>query len=300
MTYVLVQWVKTGSAAVFDVISVRDIVETKFTSAILRNAKDTSVWNTHVHVRWRGEKHPAKIIAVGTQTQMEKMCRQEIKRPETTCDGAAEPSNVICETCTSLYIENGDLKEQLALLQEENIRLKATIDLMTEQKGGIEEFTEAMRDSRLLHGQLQAAGTLRVNHYSGAKFQEMLEFTSVVHVDDLEDIGGCLVAKSVSKMLDVGPRKTASTYARELLRQVFDPAEFVNKSITGRQSNAHKGKDAKPQLDPFRMNAVIKYTCKKFGLIREAPIRQSLSSMLNKHKAEVEDLNGGAAGDGGQ
>ncbi|KAK8778962.1 hypothetical protein V5799_019698 [Amblyomma americanum] len=119
--------------------------------------------------------------------------------------------------------------------------------------------------------------------------------------DDLEYIGGCLVEKFVLKMLDVGlPRKTASTYARELLRQVFDPAELVNKSITGRQSNAHKRKDAKPQLDPFRVNAVIKYTCKKFGLIREAPIRQSLSSILNKHKAEVEDLNGGAAGDGGK
>ncbi|KAK8788144.1 hypothetical protein V5799_022078 [Amblyomma americanum] len=90
-----------------------------------------------------------------------------------------------------------------------------------------------MKDFKLLQGQLQADGTLRCDEGETPD-------------DDLEDISSCLVAKSVLKMLDVGPRKTASTYARELLRQVFDPAELVKKSITGRQSIAPKGSMLNP------------------------------------------------------
>ncbi|XP_077536898.1 uncharacterized protein LOC144146119 [Haemaphysalis longicornis] len=99
------------------------------------------------------------------------------------------------------------------------------------------------------------------------------------------DIGGFFVRNSLLKMLEISHSKSPTMYARELLRQLFEPGELAGTSITGKQSNAHREKAAKPQLDPTRVNAVVKYTCKKFGLLKEGPVRASLSSMLNKEKA---------------
>ncbi|KAH9377495.1 hypothetical protein HPB48_006244 [Haemaphysalis longicornis] len=86
-------------------------------------------------------------------------------------------------------------------------------------------------------------------------------------------------------MLEISHSKSSIMYARELLRQLFEPGELAGTPITGKKSNAHREKAAKPQLDPIRVNAVVKYTCKKFGLLKEGPVRASLSSMLNKEKA---------------
>ncbi|XP_077560878.1 uncharacterized protein LOC144175715 [Haemaphysalis longicornis] len=99
------------------------------------------------------------------------------------------------------------------------------------------------------------------------------------------DIGGFFVRNSLLKMLQISHSKSPTMYARELLRQLFEPGELAGTSITGKQSNAHREKAAKPQLDPTRVNAVVKYTCKKIGLLKEGPVRASLSSMLNKEKA---------------
>ncbi|XP_077558144.1 uncharacterized protein LOC144173708 [Haemaphysalis longicornis] len=80
MSHVLVKWLKTGRARIFDVVSVRDVVDTKVGAAILQNPKDAGVVGAEVLIRWSGEKHPAQIIAVGTLQQMEKRCRVEIKQ----------------------------------------------------------------------------------------------------------------------------------------------------------------------------------------------------------------------------
>lgn len=65
MSHVLVRWLNTGKARMWDVVAVRDIVDTRVGATILQNSKDSSVLNTNVHVRWEGEKHPAMIVAVG-------------------------------------------------------------------------------------------------------------------------------------------------------------------------------------------------------------------------------------------
>lgn len=65
MSHVLVKWLNTGRARIFDVVSVRDIVDTKVGAAILQNPKDAGVVGADVSIRWNGEKHPAKIVAVG-------------------------------------------------------------------------------------------------------------------------------------------------------------------------------------------------------------------------------------------
>lgn len=75
--------------------------------------------------------------------------------------------------------------------------------------------------------------------------------------EDEEDLGGIKVSRALLLLLDMGPTKSPTVYARELLRLVFSSEELVGKSITGKQSNAHKDKPAKPQLDPVRVNAVI-------------------------------------------
>ncbi|KAH9377905.1 hypothetical protein HPB48_006924 [Haemaphysalis longicornis] len=64
MSHVLVKWLKTGRARIFDVVSVRDVVDTKVGAAILQNPKDAGVVGAEVSIRWSGEKHPAQIIAV--------------------------------------------------------------------------------------------------------------------------------------------------------------------------------------------------------------------------------------------
>lgn len=58
-------------------------------------------------------------------------------------------------------------------------------------------------------------------------------------------------------MLKLGPAKTVTTYERELLRQMFTTGGLLGKSITGKQSNVHKEKEARPQLDPITVNAVV-------------------------------------------
>lgn len=64
--------------------------------------------------------------------------------------------------------------------------------------------------------------------------------------------------KAILDMLKLGPAKMATTYARELLRQVVTAEELVGKSITGKQSNAHEDKEARPQMDSIRVDAVIR------------------------------------------
>lgn len=58
----------TGQARIFDVVSVRDIVDTKVGAAILQNPKNTGVMGTDVSIRRNGEKHPPKIVAAGEFT----------------------------------------------------------------------------------------------------------------------------------------------------------------------------------------------------------------------------------------
>ncbi|KAG0420408.1 hypothetical protein HPB47_003511 [Ixodes persulcatus] len=75
--------------------------------------------------------------------------------------------------------------------------------------------------------------------------------------EEREDFGGFMVSKSLLLPLDIGAAKTATVYARELLRVVFRREELVGKSITGKQTNAQENKAAKAHLDRIRVIAVI-------------------------------------------
>ncbi|XP_040070044.2 uncharacterized protein LOC115324800 isoform X1 [Ixodes scapularis] len=138
------------------------------------------------------------------------------------------------------------------------------------------ELANAVSDVRLLHEELREMGNAR-----NAEIAER----QAEPEDETEDIGGFMVSKSLLKMVELGPTKTATSYARELLRQIFPEEELMGKSISGKQSNAQKDKDAKPQLDPVRVNAVVKHTCNKYKYTKESTVRTSLSTMLNKLQA---------------
>ncbi|KAG0438546.1 hypothetical protein HPB47_016969 [Ixodes persulcatus] len=184
-----------------------------------------------------------------------------------------------CKHCEVLEVENNSLKSRMHELQEENTKLKTTIDYITSQRDGIEDLQTAASELLRFREELQedraARNSEKAENSANACQQED---------DELVDLGGYKVNKAVIDMLKLGPAKTATTYARELLRQVFTTEELLGKSITGKQSNAHKEKEARPQLDPIRVNAVVKYTCAKFHLLKETTVRSSLSSMLNKGK----------------
>lgn len=49
----------------YDVVSLRDLVDTKIGALILQNSRDSNIFNKEVQVRWEGEKHPARIVAIG-------------------------------------------------------------------------------------------------------------------------------------------------------------------------------------------------------------------------------------------
>lgn len=70
MSHVLIRWLNTGRTRLFDVVSIRDIVDTKIGALIIHNSKDPSVFATDVLIRWKGEKHPARIEAVGKLASM--------------------------------------------------------------------------------------------------------------------------------------------------------------------------------------------------------------------------------------
>lgn len=275
MSHVVVKWLNMGRARIFDVVAVRDIADAKVGAAILQNPKDANVVGAEVAVRWHGEKHPARIVAVGTNVQMEKRCKTEIKQAGTA--GRSDESQ--CEKCDEATEEIASLKIQVMQVEEENRRLKATVDFMTAHRDGLEGLTSAVQDLRGLCTEMEErlnASTARSHTATGDSEEQV-------------DIGGFLVRDALLKMLELSHAKSPTVYARELLRQLFEPGELAGTSITGKQSNAHKDKGAKPQLDPIRVNAVIKYTCKKFGLLKEGPVRASLSSMLNKEKATLDN-----------
>ncbi|XP_042142593.1 uncharacterized protein LOC120843772 [Ixodes scapularis] len=284
MSHVLIRWLNTGRTRLFDVVSIRDIVDTKIGALIIHNSKDPSVFATDVLIRWKGEKHPARIEAVGSAAQMEKRCQQITKNKEVkeaSSNGASEDGDQLetCKHCEVLEVENNSLKSHMHELQEENNKLKTTIDYITSQKDGIEDLQTAASELLRFREELQQDRAAR-------NFEKAEQSANACQQEDDEqvDLGGYKVNKAVIDMLQLGPAKTATTYARELLRQVFTTEELLGKSITGKQSNAHKEKEARPQLDPVRVNAVVKYTCKKFHLLKETTVRSSLSSMLNKTK----------------
>lgn len=254
----------------YDVVSLRDLVDTKIGALILQNSRDSNIFNKEVQVRWEGEKHPARIVAIGSPAQMEKKCKLMIKG---ACNGAGDQVVDYCENCAALEQEKKSLKSDIDHLQEENARLKAIVDYVTSQRDVVDELTIAVQDLKNLREEMEDARVQRAPENPGAQAEGN---------EDEEDLGGIKVSRALLLLLDMGPTKSPTVYARELLRLVFSSEELVGKSITGKQSNAHKDKPAKPQLDPVRVNAVISYTCKKFKLLKEGPVRTSLSSLLNK------------------
>lgn len=143
MSHVLIRWLNTGRARLFDVVSVRDIVDTKIGALIIQNSKDPSVFATDIQVRWKGEKHPARIEAIGSAAQMEKRCQQITKNKEVkdaSSNGVLGHGDQVetCKHCEVLEVENNSLKSRMHELQEENTKLKTTIDYITSQRDGIE------------------------------------------------------------------------------------------------------------------------------------------------------------------
>lgn len=58
-------------------------------------------------------------------------------------------------------------------------------------------------------------------------------------------------------LLDFGATKTPTAYAREVMKMVFSNDEMAGTSLTGKQSNAHKDTETKPQLEPVVVNGVL-------------------------------------------
>ncbi|XP_040077236.3 uncharacterized protein LOC115320448 [Ixodes scapularis] len=75
-------------------------------------------------------------------------------------------------------------------------------------------------------------------------------------------------------------------FSRGLLCIVFTKEERAGKSLFGKKSNSHKNNPVKPGLDPVRVQAVIAYTCTKFGDV-EKMVKGSLSSLLSKKPPPV-------------
>ncbi|KAM7306628.1 uncharacterized protein ISCGN_010331 [Ixodes scapularis] len=99
--------------------------------------RDSNIFNKEVQVRWEGEKHPARIVAIGSPAQMEKKCKLMIKG---ACNGAGDQVEY-CENCAALEQEKKSLKSDIDHLQEENARLKAIVDYATSQRDVVEGYT---------------------------------------------------------------------------------------------------------------------------------------------------------------
>ncbi|EEC05063.1 hypothetical protein IscW_ISCW004772 [Ixodes scapularis] len=56
---------------------------------------------------------------------------------------------------------------------------------------------------------------------------------NMMTLEEKEDIGGYMVRKLLLKMVELGPTKTATLYARKLLRQIFRADKLTGKSISG-------------------------------------------------------------------
>lgn len=64
----MVTWPNTGRARIFYLVAVSDTADAKVGAAILQNPTDANVVGTEVAVHWHGEKHAARIVAVGKFT----------------------------------------------------------------------------------------------------------------------------------------------------------------------------------------------------------------------------------------
>ncbi|XP_077536070.1 uncharacterized protein LOC144148408 [Haemaphysalis longicornis] len=103
------------------------------------------------------------------------------------------------------------------------------------------------------------------------------------------DIGGGVTVEAVLlERLETYCKGQPTKYARHLLRSIFSVEELQGKSLSGKVSNANKGTEKKEGLDPVRLNAVISYTCAKFGVALQV-IKATLSSLVSRDiKAPVQ------------
>ncbi|XP_064464955.1 uncharacterized protein LOC135376383 [Ornithodoros turicata] len=70
--------------------------------------------------------------------------------------------------------------------------------------------------------------------------------------------------------------------ARDLIRILFSREELIGRSATGMQSNAHKERPAKEQVDPIRMGAVTEYCHMVCPNTEVSKIKQSIRTFLQR------------------
>ncbi|XP_077564632.1 uncharacterized protein LOC144180104 [Haemaphysalis longicornis] len=103
------------------------------------------------------------------------------------------------------------------------------------------------------------------------------------------DIGGGVTVEAVLlERLENYCKGQLTKYACHLLRSIFSVEELQGKSLSGKVNNANNGTEKKEGLDPVRLNAVISYTCAKFGIPQQV-IKATLSSLVSREiKAPVQ------------
>ncbi|XP_064461673.1 uncharacterized protein LOC135371614 [Ornithodoros turicata] len=124
------------------------------------------------------------------------------------------------------------------------------------------------------------------------RLKYMLREVQEQHVQNISQTGqnvdlgaGVLVRQTKLTRLEQTYKDQPSKFARSLMRVLFTDEEMVNKSLFGLQANSNKDKEAKPALDPARVKAVLEHTSATFRC-SEAPLKRSLSSMLQKLNAK--------------
>ncbi|XP_077558797.1 uncharacterized protein LOC144174166 [Haemaphysalis longicornis] len=270
MTHVLVKWPKEKA---WDVYPVRALVDTSLGLQLLSDITAIkALRGRKVLVVWK-EGEPAaeaQLLGFGSVRQMERLRTRSAARTymessdteshdEPDGDGADMPGEKRKEVCSC------GAAQKLALLEEKIRSLERDLE-------------EAQQNSNAL----ELSRNLR-------KVSKRLE--KMVSKDDAPptatpapqvDIGGGVAVEAVLlERLETYCKGQPTKYARHLLRSVFSTEELQGKSLSGKTSNANKGTEKKEGLDPVRLNAVISYTCAKFGVPQQV-VKASLSSLVSR------------------
>lgn len=106
--------------------------------------------------------------------------------------------------------------------------------------------------------------------------------SSVVEPDvgiDHVTIGPNLVV-SKAQFTMLKSKTTAKYFVYCIMGMIWDREVLSTHSLTGKCSNAYKGKEPKPQLDQEKVNSICEFTSKKFGT-STLDIRQIMTSKMN-------------------
>ncbi|XP_064467412.1 uncharacterized protein LOC135378330 [Ornithodoros turicata] len=190
----------------------------------------------------------------GTQYQMEMLRKKMEKKHQ------SDTPNHVGQELLRVLKENKECKEEVQCLKERLGNVSNLTGLAVEMQSTVKELRKLQKKmQKMLSREALPDETVELVAQSGV----FISTASLNRAKSMSGANGCRLA-------------------RDFIRILFSHEELIGRSVTGMQSNAHKERPAKEQVDPIRMGAVIEYCHMVCPNTEVSKIKQSIRTFLQR------------------